>query len=100
MSSYRAPPGTETNPNKPDIKICEMTEEMEEEVVNTVLLANIKYSSDQQLASFIKKTLDGKYSPNWHVFVGKSYFGDLIHEPGNFIYLKYRYRYYLIYKTV
>ena len=47
----------------------------------------------------LRDTLDRKYGPCWHVFVGKNFGCFAVHDKNSFVNFKYQGYTYLIYKT-
>jgi dynein light chain LC8-type len=68
------------------IKNVDMTEDMQDDAINTSLLALDKYNIEKDIAAFIKKEFDKKYSPTWHCIVGRNFGSYVTHETKNFIY--------------
>ena len=48
-----------------------MPEEMQQDAVSFVEVAVDKYQIEKDIAYYIKKEFEKKYSPPWHVIVGK-----------------------------
>lgn len=51
----------------------EMQEDMLEYAVETTRRAFDKYTTESEVAQFIKKEFDNQYNPTWHCIVGKTY---------------------------
>jgi len=68
------------------IKNVDMSEEMQQEAVETASAALAKFSVEKDIASNLKKEFDRKYGPTWHVVVGKNFGSYVTHETKHFIY--------------
>ncbi|KAL0953703.1 hypothetical protein HGRIS_004896 [Hohenbuehelia grisea] len=68
------------------IKNVDMSEEMQQESVDIASAALEKYNIEKDIAAYIKKELDRKHSPTWHVVVGKNFGSYVTHETKHFIY--------------
>ena len=55
------------------IKNVDMTEEMQQESVDVASAALEKYNIEKDIAAQIKKELDRRHGPTWHVVVGKNF---------------------------
>lgn len=55
------------------IKNVDMSEEMQQASVDIANDALAKFSVEKDIAAFVKKALDSKFGPTWHVVVGKNY---------------------------
>ena len=53
-----------------NIHINEMSDDMQQDVVNVATLAIEKHTVDQDIASYIKQYFDNTYDPTWHCVVG------------------------------
>lgn len=72
------------------IKSSDMSEDMQVDAVNFAKQALDKYNVENDIACFIKKEFDKKYTPTWHCIVGRN-FGSLVtHESKHFIYFDLR----------
>lgn len=68
------------------IKICEMDQEMQGYAIETGIRAAQDKSTEQEIASYIKKTFEEKYQPNWHCIVGRNFGAHVTFEAKNYIY--------------
>ncbi|XP_054260836.1 dynein light chain 1, cytoplasmic-like [Macrosteles quadrilineatus] len=68
------------------IKSVDMTDDMQRDAVDLASQAIQKYTVEKDIASYIKKEFDRKYSPTWHCVVGRSFGSYVTHEVRNFIY--------------
>ncbi|RPD58706.1 outer dynein arm light chain 8 [Lentinus tigrinus ALCF2SS1-7] len=68
------------------IKNVDMSEEMQQEAVDVASAALEKYNIEKDIAAQIKKEFDKRYSPTWHVVVGKNFGSYVTHETKHFIY--------------
>jgi len=69
------------------VKNADMSEEMQDDAVNTALQALDKYNIEKDIAAYIKKEFDKKYNPTWHCIVGRNFGSYVTHETKQFIYL-------------
>jgi len=65
--------GVVANAPKAVVKNVDMTEEMQQELVDIASAALEKYNIEKDIAAHIKKELDRRYGPTWHVVVGKNF---------------------------
>lgn len=68
------------------VKNADMSEEMQDDAINTALQALDKYNIEKDIAAFIKKEFDKKYNPTWHCIVGRNFGSYVTHETKHFIY--------------
>ena len=61
-------------------------EDMQQDAIDTASVAMEKYSTEKEIAGFIKKEFDKKYDPTWHCIVGRSFGSYLTHENKDFIF--------------
>ena len=55
------------------IKNVDMSEEMQQETVDIATTALEKFNIEKDIAAQIKKELDRRHGPTWHVVVGKNF---------------------------
>jgi dynein light chain LC8-type len=63
------------------IKNVDMSEEMQRASVEIALAALEKYTVEKDIAAEVKKEFDRKFSPTWHVVVGKNFGSYVTHGP-------------------
>lgn len=68
------------------IKNADMSGAMQDEAVKTALTALEKFNIEKDIAAFIKKEFDKKFSPTWHCIVGRNFGSYVTHETKHFIY--------------
>ncbi|EEB06619.2 dynein light chain Dlc2 [Schizosaccharomyces japonicus yFS275] len=68
------------------IKSVDMSEEMQQDAVRTALQAIEKFPVEKDIATFIKREFDKRYSPTWHCIVGRNFGSFVTHESRHFIY--------------
>eukprot|EP00744_Colponema_vietnamica_P016241 GILI01022778.1.p2 GENE.GILI01022778.1~~GILI01022778.1.p2 ORF type:complete len:140 (-),score=25.24 GILI01022778.1:89-508(-) len=70
------------------IKISAMKPDIEQDCVDAAshALLERKLVEQRAIAQFIKRELDSKYGPTWHVIVGRSFGSYLSHDDQNFVY--------------
>lgn len=84
--------------NKP----CDMPDKLLSDIITISKEASLKFDVDRegtQAAEHIKKSLDDKYHPHWHVVIGNAFGSHVIHEKHHFTYFRFNERSYLIYKA-
>mmetsp|Transcript_27792 Transcript_27792/g.20175 ORF Transcript_27792/g.20175 Transcript_27792/m.20175 type:complete len:81 (+) Transcript_27792:29-271(+) len=67
-------------------KICEMTQEMQQDVENQVNRAIDKSMIEKEIAEDIKRFFDNKYAPNWHCVVGKHFASYVTYTSKHYIF--------------
>lgn len=68
------------------IKNADMIESMQDEAVQTAISALDKYNIEKDIAAYIKKEFDKKFTPTWHCIVGRNFGSYVTHETKHFIY--------------
>jgi len=72
--------------SKAVIKNADMSEDMQQDAIDCSTQALEKFRVEKDIAMFIKKEFDRKYTPTWHCVVGKSFGSYVTHETKHFIY--------------
>ena len=67
------------------IKNTDMSEEMQQDVVDYATRALEKYNIQKDIAAYIKTEFDKKYSPTWHCIVDRDFDSYVTHEPKHLI---------------
>jgi dynein light chain LC8-type len=67
------------------IKCWLVAEDMQQAAIDTASVAMEKYTTEKEIAAYIKKEFDKKYDPTWHCIVGRSFGSYVTHESRNFI---------------
>ncbi|CAG2179675.1 unnamed protein product [Oppiella nova] len=67
----------------------DMSEDMKREAENVVLQAMVRYGVEKDIAAYVKKEFDMKYSPNWHCIVGRNFGSFVTHESRHFAYFNF-----------
>ena len=62
------------------IKNADMTEEMQQDAVDSETQALEKYVVEKDIAAYIKREFDKKYNPTWHCIVGRNFGSYVTHE--------------------
>ena len=75
-----------TSDKKAVIKNADMSDEMQQDAIDVANQALERHNIEKDIAGFIKKEFDKKYSPTWHCIVGRSFGSYVTHETKNFIY--------------
>lgn len=68
------------------IKNADMSSQMQDEAIKTAVTALEKFNIEKDIAAYIKKEFDKKYSPTWHCIVGRNFGSYVTHETKHFIY--------------
>jgi len=68
------------------VKNVDMSEEMQDEAINTAIQAIAKYNIEKDISAYIKKEFDRNYGPTWHCIVGRNFGSYVTHETKHFIY--------------
>jgi dynein light chain LC8-type len=68
------------------IKSADMTDDMQQDAIETVVQAIQTETVHKDIAAFLKKEFDKKYGPTWHCIVGKNYGSYVTHESQHFLY--------------
>mmetsp|Transcript_105553 Transcript_105553/g.330754 ORF Transcript_105553/g.330754 Transcript_105553/m.330754 type:complete len:90 (+) Transcript_105553:84-353(+) len=71
---------------KAEIKNVDMAEILVTEAIELAKQAMDKYNTEREIANFIKKELDKRHTPFWHVVVGKNFGSYVTHETKHFLY--------------
>lgn len=69
------------------IKQTNMSEDMQQDAVDSVTQAMEKHKVPMEIAAFVKKDFDKKYNPTWHCIVGKNFGSYVNYETQGLIYL-------------
>lgn len=74
---WRGPKPLETqlkmNPDKFTIRKTDMNGEQQRFVEKCLMKALEKFTSEQDICTFMKTSLDSKYKPTWHCVIGKEF---------------------------
>ncbi len=62
-----------------------VSEDMQQDAIDIASVAMEKYTTEKEIAGYIKKEFDKKYDPTWHCIVGRSFGSYVTHESKNFI---------------
>lgn len=84
---------------KPVIKIKDISEELENEILSNAKSALEKMHTTQEIASHLKDELNRKYNGNWHCFVGRNFGSYVTYEAKNYIYFYIGQYAFLVFKT-
>ena len=68
------------------VQSTDMPDDMQQDAIDSALLAFQKQSCENDIAAYITKDFDKKYSPTWHCIVGRSFGSRVIHETNSFIF--------------
>ncbi|CAB54155.1 dynein light chain Dlc2 [Schizosaccharomyces pombe] len=68
------------------IKAVDMSEKMQQEAIHAAVQAMEKFTIEKDIAAFIKREFDKKFSPTWHCIVGRNFGSFVTHESRHFIY--------------
>ncbi|OXB64628.1 hypothetical protein ASZ78_008704 [Callipepla squamata] len=81
------------------IKDTDMAEEMQQLAVQCATVAVGKYSVEREIAAFIKREFERRYSPTWQCVVGRTFGSYVSHETERFIFFAVRDLHVLLFKT-
>ncbi|KAE8543556.1 hypothetical protein D1P53_000271 [Cryptococcus gattii VGV] len=65
--------GPDGQPLKAIIKSVDMSEEMQQKVVETVFESFDRYDQEKDIAMYVKKQFDRLYGTTWHCVIGKNF---------------------------
>merc|ERR1712066_606453 len=68
------------------VKNADMSEDMQQEAIDVATQAVEKHNVEKDIAAYIKKEFDKKYTPTWHCIVGRNLGSYVTHETKHFIY--------------
>jgi len=68
------------------IKAADMTEDLQQDAVDTAIQALEKFTIEKEIAAYIKKEFDKRYSPTWHCIVGRNYGSFVTYEARYYVY--------------
>ncbi|KAL0236741.1 hypothetical protein PCE1_000139 [Barthelona sp. PCE] len=87
--------------NYPLPKYCTLNEELKIEAIEICVNGLEKYPHNaESAAKLIKETMDSKFSPTWHCFVGEGYAFAVEHEEPSCLYLYHGMTAVLLFKSV
>eukprot|EP01134_Creolimax_fragrantissima_P002846 CFRG2846T1 len=72
--------------NKAVIKSVDMLEDLQKSAIEVATEALDKHSVEKDVAAYIKKEFDSRYTPSWHCIVGRNFGSFVTHETKHFIY--------------
>ena len=67
------------------VKNANMSEEIQQDLVECATQALEKYNIEKDIVAHIKKEFD-KYNPTWHCIMGRNFGSYVTHETKHFIY--------------
>ncbi len=59
---------------------------MQLELTEIVQMAFTKCGTDREVATYIKKEADRKYTPTWHVILGRNFASSMNYENNSLLY--------------
>jgi len=81
------------------IKSADMTDDMQQEVIEVAHEAMQKYNIEKDIAQYIKKEFDARKGATWHCIVGRNFGSYVTHETKHFIYFYLGHCAILLFKT-
>jgi len=72
-----------------DVRNSDMDSEMQQLAIDSFIEARKKNTSENEMATYMKKVFDEKYNTTWHCIVGKSYGCHVTPEIKNYIFFYY-----------
>jgi dynein light chain LC8-type len=88
-----------TAPPQATVKVGDMNRDMEAYAIQTATEGLERYNNEKDIASYIKKEFDRKYSPTWHCFVGRNFGSYVTHENNHYLYFYLGQMAFLIFKS-
>jgi dynein light chain LC8-type len=76
-----------------------MSKDMEAVALQTATEALERFNTEKDMASFMKKEFDRRFSPTWHCFVGRNFGSYVTHETNHFAYFYVGQTGFLIFKS-
>lgn len=74
--------------NYPLVRHTDMKEEMRTEAIEVIVSSVEKYAGKYDLAAkTVKETMDKKFAPNWHCFIGQGFGFEVVCERSSLLYL-------------
>ncbi|KAK7204252.1 dynein light chain type 1-domain-containing protein [Myxozyma melibiosi] len=81
------------------VKSADMSEDMQEVVIDLAMQAMERYNIEKDIAAHIKKELDQRFGQTWHCIVGRNFGSYVTHETRHFIYFYLGHIAILLFKT-
>lgn len=81
---------------------CDMPDDMIECIIGLAKESSAKLDVDKEgeaAAEHLKRKLDSKYSPHWHVVIGNGFGCHATHEQHRFVYFYLNNRAFMVYKA-
>lgn len=72
-SDARASGENQPGLSKAVIKNVDMSDELQKDTIDVAVEASKKFTVEKDIAAQIKRDMDKKFSPTWHVVVGKNF---------------------------
>ncbi|KAJ2772234.1 Dynein light chain, partial [Coemansia nantahalensis] len=89
----------DTKSGQPSIKSADMSDEMQDAIIEIAKAAFEKSELEKDIAAYIKRECDKQYGSPWHVIVGRSFGSYVTHEVGHFIYFYNKHLAHLVFKS-
>lgn len=71
---------------KSNIKVADMSPEMQSDALDIAQKAISQHQMERDIASYVKKEFERRYTPTWQCIVGRNFGADVVHENKNLIY--------------
>ena len=81
------------------IKNSDCPEEIQQDIIDAAVQVMKRFNIEKDIAAYIKKELDKKHHPTWHVIVGNNFGSYVTHETKRFIYFYMGQLAFLIFKS-
>ncbi|KAJ2851747.1 Dynein light chain [Coemansia brasiliensis] len=85
--------------NQPSIKSADMSDDMQNAILEIAKAAYEKSQLEKDIAREIKVACDAKFGKSWHVIVGRNFGSFVTHEVGHFIYFYNMHLAHLVFKS-
>ncbi|KAJ2817334.1 Dynein light chain [Coemansia erecta] len=89
----------DVKPGQPSIKSADMSDEMQNAILEIAKAAYAKSELEKDIAREIKLACDEKFGKSWHVIVGRNFGSYVTHEVGHFIYFYNQHLAHLVFKS-
>ncbi|KAF8568472.1 hypothetical protein P879_03650 [Paragonimus westermani] len=82
-----------------DIRHTELDDEMKAAAVEAATHASENFTTEKEMAAYIKSQFDKKFKPVWHCVAGRDFGSFVTHHGGHIIYFYIDDRAFLLFKT-
>ncbi|KAF8310091.1 putative dynein light chain 1, cytoplasmic [Clavulina sp. PMI_390] len=93
------PASREASTTKAVIRNVDMEEQMQADTIDIAVAALQEHPIEKDIAAKVKRDMDAKFTPTWHVVVGKNFGSFVTYEVKHFIYFYIDKMAFLIWKS-